>query len=391
MSEKLDIVIIGATGYTGKITAKYLHSRGERAGRWAIAGRDQSKLTQLKQELGVSELPTFVIDISQPATLDAVCAQTRCIISCAGPFTRVGMPVVEACVRNHVHYIDSTGEFNFIRLVAERFHEQAKREGVVLVPGCGFDSVPSDIGNYVLHRQSRDEVTSVKAYYTLTAAGFSSGTVASMVAVGEALKPEDAGVNSLVPHDTNTPPRELPLLRGMHYDTKIGAWTVPFVMASSNIRVVRRSNALRGSSAAYDEVMRAPTLMKSLKSMAGLFGMRAVLAFGPVRRFVLQRMFPTGTAAGPAEAAKEHAHFSALFVGETALNRTLRVEVSSQREMYDLTGVFLGEAALSAVTLAKANHIKTGVLTPTVAFGDDLVQRCVENGLEIQPEFTTTQ
>lgn len=158
MAAKLDIIVVGATGYTGQIVCKYLNGLPEATQpKWGIAGRSEAKLAAFKQELP-GKIRSFVVDISKPNTLDAMCQQTTCVIACAGPFTKVGMPVIEACVRNGTHYVDTTGEFNFIRLVINQFHERARMKGVALVCACGFDSVPSDVGNYVVHKAIKEPI-----------------------------------------------------------------------------------------------------------------------------------------------------------------------------------------------------------------------------------------
>ncbi|RNF16173.1 saccharopine dehydrogenase, partial [Trypanosoma conorhini] len=153
-----------------------------KVGPWAIAGRSKEKLDALKKELGL-DVAVLSADIASPSSLDKVCAGTTVLISCAGPFTRIGMPVVEACVRCRTHYVDSTGEYNFVRQVIERFHEEAKKQGVALVSCCAFDSVPGDLGNYAVRQGLGAQVEEVKAFYQLSSPGFSGGTARSIFAV----------------------------------------------------------------------------------------------------------------------------------------------------------------------------------------------------------------
>ncbi|EPY30104.1 saccharopine dehydrogenase, partial [Strigomonas culicis] len=252
---QFDIILIGATGYTGRITAKFLSKQS--ATTWAMAGRSAAKLQELNKELKTN-VSTFEIDVNKPETLDAVCQRARCIISCAGPFTRCGMPVVDACVRNGVHYIDSTGEFNFVRAVIEKHNEEAKRKNIVLVSCCGFDSVPADLGNYVLHRDAKEPVKSVQCYYKLHTAGVSNGTVNSISEVMAVIGRKDLDPCSLNPPEAPRPVAA-PTRMLMWWDGRRG-FTAPYGMAAINERIVRRTNALMGSRASYVEAMQGGAL-----------------------------------------------------------------------------------------------------------------------------------
>lgn len=376
---KLNIIVVGATGYTGKILCEYLKSK--RIESWGIAGRNEEKLEVLKKELDVRDLPVFVVDFDNAASLDKMCGQAVCVISCAGPFTEVGMPIVDACVRCQTHYIDSTGEYNFVRLVAEKYHQTALERGIVLVSCCGFDSTPSDVGNYVVHQQAEEPVTEVKAYIRCVSAGMSSGTANSMGAVLSAIDKKDLLPYSLNPPDAVTP-TAAPVRKGVWYDREEGKWSCPFVMAACNERVVRRSNALRGSSAVYSESMEGP-FFKVAGATVAMYSAFTTLLVRPVRNLLLNTFYKRGNGYGPSSEKKKGCFYTITFIGRTSSGKRVEVQLHDDREMYDVTGLYLGECALSACELHAEGKVKPGVLTPSVAFGDRLVERLKKENIKI--------
>lgn len=377
---KLNIVVVGATGYTGRTVCNYLKDKG--AISWGIAGRSVDKLEALRRELSL-EIPIFQIAMNQSVSLDEMCHETKCVIACAGPFTNVGMPLVDACMRCKTHYIDSTGEFNYVRLVAERYHQEAIKAGVMIVPCCGFDSVPSDIGNYLIHKLGEENglhVDTVRAFVQFTDAGMSSGTVHSIGALMDVMDKKDMSPTSLVPADAPAP-SSAPTRKGIWYDREDGRWSSPFLMAGCNERVVRRSNALRGSSASYVEAKEG-SLLSAVGSTAVLYGMFTALVIPPVRRFLTKKLYPDGY--GPTKKKKEYCFYNFLFIGTTEEKQKVTVELHHNQEMYDATGLFLVECALIACEIDKLGTIHAGVVTPSVAFGSELATRLENEGVQIK-------
>eukprot|EP00796_Vickermania_ingenoplastis_P008650 gene8650-6077_t len=375
---KLNIIVAGATGYTGKIVCKYLRDKNIQS--WGIAGRNEQKLNDLCSELSIS-VPVLTVDFSNSATLDAMCHRAVCIISCAGPFTEVGMPIVDACIRCQTHYIDSTGEFNFVRKVAEKYHQEAIHRGIVMVSCCGFDSTPSDIGNYVVHKEAGEPVKEVRGYIRCATAGMSSGTAHSIGAVMEAMEKPDLSPKSLVPADA-VQPAAAPTRKGVWYDRQDKKWSAPFLMAGCNERVVRRSNALRGSPAVYVEAAEG-SMLSSIKITASMYAMFTMFLIRPLRHFVLNKFYTRGIAHGPSEEKKVGCSYTFTFMGTMESGKRIEVQFHDDREMYDVTGLYLVECALSACALHEKGAIKPGVLTPSVAFGDDLVERLKATGIRI--------
>ena len=258
-TRKFDLVLYGATGFVGRRAATYLAQRSARRKlRWAIAGRDARKLAALGQELAadpaaVTSPEIIVADCHDAAAVAALAASARIVLSTAGPYALYGDTIVDACVGQRTHYADITGETSWVRRVIDRHHERAAREGTRIVPFCGFDSVPSDLGTLLLVRHIEKAFgapcVAVKAYFRMMG-GFNGGTLATNALRFETRDVETGrnpfllnppGRHSASERQNNEDPR------GARYDTAIGAWVAPFVMGPINTRVVRRSAALNAA------------------------------------------------------------------------------------------------------------------------------------------------
>src|SRR3981189_551379 len=256
----LDIVIYGATGFVGRLNTEY-PAKARPDMRVGLAGRSDDRLHALRQSLGAAaqSWPLIVADLSQPAALEAMADQARVVISAVGPYSRRGLPVVAACAASGTDYWDLTGEVPFVRQSIDRHHKQAADNGVRIVHSCGFDSIPSDLNVYALHRRILDddagelgETTFVLRGYS---GGFSGGTVATMVELMQigggdptmrrmlddpySLSPDRSAEPELGPQP------DLPLRRGADIAPELkGLWMCGYLMALYNTRCVRRSNAL---------------------------------------------------------------------------------------------------------------------------------------------------
>ncbi|KAF5217371.1 hypothetical protein C3747_54g111 [Trypanosoma cruzi] len=382
MSREFSLIVLGATGYTGKLVCEYLARLGSsKVGPWAIAGRNKEKLDQLKKEIGVN-LSVLVADITSPSSLDKLCASTSVLISCAGPFTYFGMPVVEACVRCQTHYVDSTGEYNFVRQVIEKFHEEAKKQRVALVSCCAFGSVPGDLGNYFVRQGLGSEVAEVKAFYQVARDGMSGGTAHSVMAVHESCGLEDNDPYSLLPKDAPRPPTA-PARRGVWYDFSERRLTGPSSMSDTNERIVRRTNALLGYGGTYVEAIEG-TLGAVVGATITKYMMTAVLAVPFLRRYVAENWLPpAGT--GPTQSQREGLCYKCNFVATDKSGKVLRrVFLSDTRDVYTASGIYVAECALSALQMAKEGTLGFGVLTPISAFGDVLLQRVRSAGVVVE-------
>ncbi|WP_297794269.1 saccharopine dehydrogenase NADP-binding domain-containing protein [uncultured Marinobacter sp.] len=361
-----DLVVFGATSFVGQILTRYLfetYGVGKSVS-WAIAGRSESKLGKLKEELGADarELPTIIADAANEADLGAMCDQARVIISTVGPYALYGEPLVQACARTGTDYCDLTGEVQWIRKMVERYEDEAKSSGARIVHCCGFDSIPSDMGVWFLQQQAeqtfgapcRDVRMRVKA----AKGEFSGGTVASMINVAREaasdpkLRKELANPFSICPPDHRSQARQ-PSLKTAEYDKDFGVWLAPFVMGAINTRVVHRSNALQqaryGKEFTYDEAMMTGRGMKGRLTAYGITGgLGAFFTASALKptRWLVEKFVPA-PGEGPSPEAQENGYFDLRFIGKTEDGRTLITKVTGDRDPgYGSTGKMLGEAGM---------------------------------------------
>ena len=383
-----DIVVYGATGYVGALVAAYLAEHAPPGARIALAGRSAEKLKRVRDGLS-RDWPLIEADSTDPASLAALAASTRVLATTVGPYARYGLPVVEACARAGTHYADLTGEVLFVRDAIGRVDAIARDTGARIVHACGYDSIPSDLGVLLLHEQAGADGLTAVGLVATARGGFSGGTIDSMRAQVEAMG-VDGSLRRVVadPHalspdraaePTPSQPSDAPPpgRRGSR-----GMWTAPFVMASYNTRIVRRSNALQdwsyGRAMRYQEVMgtgRGPVgALAAAGTTAGLGLVLAGMSFGPTRS-LLDRVLPApGT--GPTPQARERGWFRMDLDAATAGGQHLRAVVSGPGDPgYAATAVMLGESALCLALDGAALPARAGSLTPASAMGTALVDR----------------
>ena len=252
-SREFDVVVFGATGFTGKLVCEYLRDTGAKLGdlKWAIAGRSHAKLESVSRELGI-DVPMVVADSTDGPSLEAMAARTAVVLTTVGPYLRYGEALVQACISKKTNYCDLTGELPFIAEMVEKYHDAAMTAGVKIVHSCGFDSIPSDIGTGFLQERltaaGRSPAVKVK-YYLMGAQGsFSRGTAESLMDV-VALAKDDKAVRKTVANAnalTDLRPLYGKDQKKLVFDEYHQFWTAPFVMESINTRIVRRSNFLQG-------------------------------------------------------------------------------------------------------------------------------------------------
>jgi short subunit dehydrogenase-like uncharacterized protein len=398
MSQReFDVVLHGATGFVGRLTAAHLATHGGEA-RIAISGRSQGKLEALRDALGV-DWPVVVVDSHDDAALTALARSTTAVATTVGPYLTYGMPLVRACAGAGTAYADLTGEVLFVRESAAELHAVAQGTSARIVHSTGFDSVPSDLGVHLL----RERVTSdgegdlEETVLVLVSAsgGFSGGTIDSLrtqideVAADRSLGAVVADPYSLSPDlaGESDVGRVLDGRRPMR-DPLLGRWVAPFVMGPFNTRIVRRSNALQGFTYgpgfAYREVMgvgsspAAPILAGAIT--LGLGAVVAGMSFAPTRA-LLDRILPS-PGEGPAEKARVGGHFRVEVHTRTSTGaRYVATVAASGDPGYAATSVMIGESVLSLALDDDGGA--GGVLTPAVALGDRLVDRLRARGFEM--------
>jgi short subunit dehydrogenase-like uncharacterized protein len=404
---EFDLILWGATGFTGRLVAEYLaRNQDAHRARWALAGRDRAKLEQVRAGLvainpACAELPLVLGDARDAASLDALVARTRVVISTVGPYARHGSELVAACVRGGKDYCDLTGEVQWMRRMIDAHHAQARETGARIVHTCGFDSIPSDLGVLMLQEYMREQhggyCSRIQFHVTKARGGFSGGTVASLLqAVDESMKDRDVrrilgNPHALDPEPRRGTPEERDQL-GVRYSRELGRWTAPFVMASVNTRVVRRSNALLGypwgKDFLYSEVTSFKPGVKGMLTAAGLsagLGAFMVATTVPAVRRVLENRVLPAPGEGPSAEERERGLFEVRLVGEgmsTKSGRPVRLEgtVSAKGDPgYAATSRMLAESALC---LAFDDvPAQGGVLTPASSMGMRLVERLRRAGM----------
>jgi short subunit dehydrogenase-like uncharacterized protein len=409
---EFDIVLYGATGFVGKLTAEYLVRAGGDA-RIALAGRSTERLLAVRKTLGESaqSWPILAADAASPSSLNEMAARTRVVVTTVGPYSRYGMPLVAACAAAGTDYADLTGEAMFIRESIDLYHKQAADTGARIVHCCGFDSIPSDLSVYALYRAARDdaagELGDTNFVMRSFSGGVSGGTVASMVDVMQATSSDPDLRRELAdPYTLSTdrgaepdvgPQPDLPWRRGRQIAPELaGLWTTGFVMASINTRVVRRSNALQdwayGRRFRYSESMSlgSSSLAPVASAVASGVG-KATLALGSryfrlLPRRLVDRIVPKpGT--GPSPEARERGYYRIETYTTTTSGARYVARMEQQGDPgYKATSVLLGECGLAlALDRDKLSDLH-GVLTPAAAMGDALLARFGAAGVSLRTE-----
>ena len=394
-----DVVLFGATGFTGQRCAAELDGR---AGiRWAIAGRDRAKLEELRSSLG-SAPEILVADSFDRPSLDAMTSRTRVVCTTVGPYATYGDPLVESCIANDTDTCDLTGEPQWVRHLVDDLHDAAVAAGVRVVNCCGVDSIPSDLGTFLVqetaierHGRPCDEV---RALVWRLRGGLSGGTVASGLEIAKAAS-EDPHAKRVFedPYSLNPPgERQGPDQRpssAVRFDEEVDGWVGPFLMEYMNAKIVRRSNALMsyryGRDFRYSEQSRmgqGPVAAARAAAMA--VGTRAwpiVSGIGPVRKVLEATVLPK-PGEGPSDEAIERGVFEMRFFGTyDDATPSVAARFAGQGDPgYGITVTMLVESALCLALDRDALPDRAGVLTPASAMGKPLVERLRNAGLTLE-------
>jgi short subunit dehydrogenase-like uncharacterized protein len=400
-----DIVLYGASGFTGRQTVKYFATHAHLGQtRWAIAGRNREKLEAVKAQVGGSaeSVDVLLADSRDQAAVDAIAGRTRVLLNTAGPFALYGDALVAACVRLQTHYVDITGETPWVKALIERHHDQAAADGTRIIPCCGFDSVPSDLGSYLVVRHMQRELgvpcKAVKAYFQVYG-GFNGGTLASLFNLYDSGQVAQARDPFLLNPPAAHGKEEIegsrdPVLPG--YDADLGAWVGPFFMGPINTRVVRRSQALfsqwqnpYGPDFKYQEYLKFDSPLAGPKAIgvtAAMSLFQGALQLSPIRR-LLQSLLPQ-PGSGPSERTLDRGWFRCELLGLTEDGRRVRGLISDQGDPGNrATTKFLCEAVLGLALNTSdlpGGHERGGILTPATGLGEVLASRLREAGVLIE-------
>ena len=395
---EFDVIIQGATGFTGTLVAEYLLRQYGASGdlRWALAGRSEQKLREVRQKLGAAanDLELIVADSFDKAALRSLAARTRVVLTTVGPYALYGSDLVEACVDAGTHYCDLAGEVQWIRKMIDTHQQRAKETGAKIVNCCGFDSVPMDIGVWFLQEAAHEKFgsycKSISMLVKATKGSASGGTLASMMNLIKESR-EDRGIARILVHPYSLNPqgeREGPDRRDQQkvvYRDDANSWTAPFVMAGVNTKVVRRSHALSGypygRDFRYDEsVMTGRGFSGWLKGAIMVVGLGALVffaSFTPTRK-LLQRFVLSKPGDGPDRELQQQGFFNLMQIGVLQDGTVLRSRITGDQDPgYGSTSKMLGECA---VCLAKDDlDAGGGVWTPAAVMARPFIKRLRDN------------
>ncbi|MEO0534175.1 MAG: saccharopine dehydrogenase NADP-binding domain-containing protein [Cyanobacteria bacterium P01_A01_bin.123] len=389
-----DLVVLGTTGFVGQILCQYLLQQITGGMKWAIAGRSRAKLAKLITSLGqrAANLPYLIADVTDEASLHALCAKTQVVISTVGPYALYGEPLIKICASTGTDYCDLTGEPQWIRRMIQSYEPIAQSSGARIIHCCGFDSIPSDLGVYYLQQQARQQFGQpcdrVKMRVQEVQGGISGGTAASGInLIKEAitnpeLRQELANPYSLCPESkqsSNDPPTLIPV----QYDEDFQGWVSPFVMAEVNTRIVLRSNTLLdcayGPHFHYDEAIFTGSgvmgWMTAQGLKLGLDGTALAVALPPTR-WLLENTLVPKSGQGPSQTVQEQGFYALEFYGVTATGKKIQVKVTGDRDPgYGSTAKILGQVGLCLAQDFPKSAKAGGFWTPASMFGKTLIAR----------------
>ena len=405
MTRAHDIVLFGATGFTGRLVAEVLQHRLAGSGlRWALAGRSAERLRAVREAIGAGDaVPTVVVDAQDAAALRRLAADARVVITTVGPYQRHGEALVQACAESGTDYVDLCGEPVWMAEVIPRLEPLARASGARIVFSCGFDSIPFDLGVVVLQHEAVQRfgtpLPRVRSRVTVMKGGFSGGTAASLMATLEAIAEQPARSAVMADPFALTPgfrgPAQPDPGDTAEHDATSGGWTAPFVMAPINTKNVHRTNALRGhpwgTDFRYDERLQFPDdpigRAKARAMARTARWQQRALGWGPSRALIDRFVLPS-PGQGPDAAQREAGRYELLLVGTDDAGHTLRLRARGERDPgYGATSRMISEAALCLLQDVDRAHTPGGVWTAGAAMGLALVRRLATHaGLRFEVE-----
>ena len=380
MSEReFDVVVFGASGYTGKLVAEYIQSEyGENGSvKWAIAGRNREKLEGIREELGLSsDLSILEVDSNDQGSLNAMTGSTKCVLTTVGPYQLYGSNLVESCAKNGTDYVDLTGEPGWMYEMINAHKETAQASGARIVFSCGFDSIPFDLGVYFVQQAAKDKfgkpAQHVRGRVKAMNGEFSGGTIASLGATMATLKKKPELIKVLANPFSLTEGFEGPAQLDdskVLLDEKLNMWVAPFVMAPINTKNIHRSNALLdhqyGEDFCYDEMMIAGE---------GEEGKQIADAMTSANPMGGDNVPQPGE--GPSKESREQGNYDVLFFADLG-EESIEARVTGDMDPgYGSTSKMITESAICLIQ--DCSDLPGGIYTPAPAMGDKLIQRLEE-------------
>ncbi|MGI5404098.1 saccharopine dehydrogenase family protein [Streptomyces sp. CA-135486] len=380
-----DIVLFGASGFVGALTAEYLAAHAPEGCRWAIAGRSPQKLERLREHLAAghphcAELPLIEADADDPESLRRLAESARVVATTVGPYVWYGEPLVAACAEAGTDYLDLTGEPEFVDLMYVRHDARARETRARLVHACGFDSIPHDLGAYFTVQQLPKDVPLRVDGFVRSNATFSGGTFASaLTAMGRGRQMLKAAHERRLHEPRLVGRRARAPLGGPRFSRETGTWALPLPTVDPQI-VARSARALPryGPDFRYRHYAAVETLPMAAGGVAAMGALFGLAQLPPARRWLSDRIKP---GEGPDERRRAKSWFSVRFVGEGG-GRTVFTEVSGGDPGYDETAKMFAESALSLAFDQLPDT--SGQVTTAVAMGDALLARLRAAGIRFR-------
>ncbi|WP_427969123.1 saccharopine dehydrogenase family protein [Altererythrobacter sp.] len=380
-SREFDIIVYGATGYTGRLVAEYLgqhYGSRDDGPTWAMAGRNLTKLQQVRDEIGApADTALITADSDDPASLEAMCNRTRVVITTVGPYQLYGDALLEACVKTGTDYADLCGEPVWMRQKIDQFGDAAKQSGAHICFSSGFDSIPFDLGVLMAQKEAEKRfgkpAPRIKGRVRAMQGTFSGGTAASLTETMKALAKDPSLISILRSPFGLTPGFEGPdQPSGMvpHYEEELGKWAAPFVMAPINTKNVHRTNFLLGHP--YGEGFVYDEMVLTSPGEAGKAAANAVAE-------MMKNPFgakPPKPGEGPSKEERENGFYDVLFVAEMLDGQSLHFSVKGKYDPgYGSTSRMIAETGIALLSCGKPG----GIGTPGSFLGEDLVRRLEEH------------
>jgi len=392
MQKDIDIIIYGATGFTGQLCVKYFQLLNTKV-RWAIGGRNLEKLQKVAEE-NQAQVEILIADSDDEQALDNLTSRAKVILSTTGPFHRYGSKLVASCIKNSTHYVDITGENFWVKGLIEKHHAEASRKGIRIIPSCGFDSIPSDLGAFFAAKSLAKPIKRIESFHSYQG-GASGGTLETMFSMGELDLGDDLTDPFLLnPKDSYSDEQKKKSSDrvGLAKKAEINAWSGPFIMATANTRVVRRTEALLalrqesyGSNFTYQEHAFHKSWFSAAKSLV-LTGISVLILLSPLKRLV--KPFLPKPGEGPSEEVQENGWFDCKFIVETEDGLKLVFNMNGKGDPgYKVTSKLVSECALCLVEDAESlpgGLEYGGVLTSASGLGHSLISRLSKVGINFR-------
>jgi short subunit dehydrogenase-like uncharacterized protein len=391
-SKSFDLILIGATGFTGERAARYLSKHAPSNLKWGIAARNKEKLSAVAESLSISGDRQFIVNTTIKEQVEEVIRQTKIVITTVGPFSLYGEEIIAACARFGTHYLDITGEVGFIKKMKDKYGDSAKESGAILIPFSGFDSVPADLTTLLLSKEFENpNKLSIRSYYSISG-GFNGGTIATMLNKFETGEYKEMGDPKLLLDDTKQHIHSPENAQFFGFDTSISRWSAPFIMGAINSKVVYKSAedaAESGNSyaknIAYSEHSSLGKWYNPIPFFVVSLILLSISILGPQKWFrnLLKKIMPA-PGEGPSEQQIENGYFKLLAIAKDETQKTVSLEMSYPGDPGNKSTVFfLCESALCLFNSLDEISAHPGFNTPASALGEALVERLQKRSLSI--------